>query len=146
MNGGFRPMRSPSIEVNVMSRLLEIRTYRLKPGTLDAFHHAMHTRAVPMLRARGMDVVAYGRSDHEEETYFLARSYASREALEQEQAEFYGSSEWKLGPRSELVDRIETYMNTLIWTSELAVVSMRELNKPTWGSESHSPAAPHVIR
>lgn len=49
-------------------RLLEIRTYRLKPGTLEAFHEAMHARAVPMLRARGMDVVSYGRGDHEEES------------------------------------------------------------------------------
>jgi hypothetical protein len=84
-----------------------------------------------MLRAKGMDVVAYGRSDHEEETYFLARSYVSRKALEREKAEFYGSEDWKLGPRSELVDRIQTYMNTLIWVSETALVSMRELNKRT---------------
>jgi hypothetical protein len=113
-----------------MPRLLEIRTYRLKPGTIDAFHNAVHTKAVPMLLAKGMDVVAYGRSDHEEETYFLVRSYASREALEREQADFYGAEDWKLGPKSALVDRIQTYMNTLIWASELAVESMRELNKP----------------
>ena len=82
-----------------------------------------------MLKARGMDVVAYGRSDHEEETYFLVRAYESRAALEKEQAAFYGSSEWRAGPRSELVDRIETYMNTLIWASEEAVNSMRDLNR-----------------
>ena len=114
-----------------MSRLLEIRTYRLKPGTIEAFHEAVHTKAVPMLRSKGMDVVAYGRSDHEEETYFLVRSYASREALKREQAEFYGSEHWKLGPRGELVDRIETYMNTLVWLSEPAVASMKELNRAT---------------
>lgn len=114
-----------------MSRLLEIRTYRLKPGTIKAFHEAVHTKAVPMLKAKGMDVIAYGRSDHEEETYFLVRSYANREALEREQAEFYGSEHWRLSPRMELVDRIETYMNTLVWLSDPAVASMRELNKPT---------------
>lgn len=113
-----------------MTRLLEIRTYRLKPGTMNAFHGAVHTKAVPMLRQKGMDVVAYGRSDHEEETYFLMRSYASREALDQEQAAFYGSSDWRSGPRSDLVDRIESYLNTLIWASEAAVESMRQLNGP----------------
>lgn len=112
-----------------MPRLLEIRTYRLKPGEMDAFHHAVQTRAVPMLRENGMDVVAYGRSDHEEDTYFLIRAYASRETLENEQAEFYGSEAWKAGPRSELVDRIETYMNTLLWASESAIESLRELNQ-----------------
>jgi quinol monooxygenase YgiN len=113
-----------------MPRLIEIRTYRLLPGTIDAFHHAMHAQAVPMIKAKGMDVVAYGRSDHEEETYFLIRSYASREALEREQAAFYGSDDWRLGPRSELVDRIQTYVNTLLWVSDSAVTSMRELNPP----------------
>jgi quinol monooxygenase YgiN len=113
-----------------MTRLLEIRTYRLKPGTLEAFHDAVHTKAVPMLKAKGMDVVAYGKSDHEEETYYLVRSFTNRESLEREQAAFYGSNDWRSGPRSELVDRIETYMNTLIFASESAVASMRELNKP----------------
>ncbi len=112
-----------------MPRLLEIRTYRLNPGELDAFHHAVHTKAVPLLKSKGMDVVAYGRSDHEEETYFLARAYTSREALEKEQAEFYGSEEWKTGPRSDLVDRIDTYVNTLIWASDSAIDSLRELNR-----------------
>lgn len=128
-NTYLNPSQSNS-KVDTMKRLLEIRTYRLKPGTTDAFHHAVHTLAVPMLRAKGMDVVAYGRSDHEEETYFLARSYSSREALDAEQAAFYISDDWRLGPRSALVDRIETYMNTLIWASETAVASMRELNQP----------------
>jgi len=113
-----------------MTRLLEIRTYRLKPGTLEAFHDAVHTKAVPMLKAKGMDVVAYGKSDHEEETYYLVRSFTNRESLEREQAAFYGSNDWRSGPRSELVNRIETYMNTLIFASESAVASMRELNKP----------------
>lgn len=113
-----------------MTRLIEIRTYRLLPETINAFHQAMHTLAVPMLRAKGMDVVAYGRSDHEEETYFLIRSYQNREALEREQAAFYGSDDWRLGPRRELVDRIQTYVNTLLWLSDSAVASMRELNPP----------------
>ncbi|MBI1773053.1 MAG: NIPSNAP family protein [Burkholderiales bacterium] len=112
-----------------MARLVEIRTYRLKPGTEDTFHHAVHTLAVPMLKSRNMDVVAYGHSDHEEATYYMIRSYASRAALEAEQDAFYGSAEWKNGPRAELVDRIETYMNTLVWLSNEGVDSMRELNK-----------------
>lgn len=113
-----------------MKRLLEIRTYRLKPGTLDDFHRAMHERAVPMLRSKGMDVVSYGRSDHEEESYHLVRAYASREALEAEQAAFYGSTGWREGPRSALVDRIETYLNTLLWLSPEGVDSLRALNEP----------------
>jgi hypothetical protein len=90
----------------------------------------MHNLAVPMLMKAGMDVVAYGSSNHEEETYFLVRAYQSREALEREQQKFYSSAEWKDGPRSRLVDNIETYLNTLLWSSEEAINCMRELNQP----------------
>lgn len=113
-----------------MKRLIEIRTYRLKPGTLPAFHEAVHTQAVPMLQRKGMDVVAYGRCDHEEETYHLVRAYDSREALEAQQSEFYGSAEWREGPRSALVDRIETYLNTLLWVSPEGIDSMRLSGAP----------------
>jgi hypothetical protein len=97
---------------------------------MTAFHEAVHTKSVPMLKARAMDVVAYGTSDYEEETYFLARSYASREALEQEQSAFYGSEDWKQGPRREIVDCIDTYLNTLLWISEDGIESMRQHNQP----------------
>jgi quinol monooxygenase YgiN len=112
-----------------VKRLLEIRTYRLKAGTVASFHQVMHAQAVPMLRHKGMDVVAYGRSDHEEETYFLIRAYDDREALQREQDAFYASADWKSGPRLALVDRIETYINTLLWVSAEAADSIRELNR-----------------
>ena len=108
-----------------MKRLIEVRTYRLMPGTAVDFHAAMHKFAVPMIRNAGMDVVAYGRSDHEEETYFLIRSYENREALEAKQAAFYRSIQWKEGPRPALVERIETYLNTLLWASPEAIESLR---------------------
>lgn len=112
-----------------MPRLVEIRTYRLKPGVAEAFHEAVHTLAVPMLKSRNMDVVAYGHSDHEEASYYMIRSYANRAALEAEQNAFYSSDEWKNGPRAALVDRIDTYLNTLVWLSDEGINSMRELNK-----------------
>ncbi len=77
-----------------------------------------------------MDVVAYGASDHEEETYFLIRAYKNREALVAEQTHFYGSRQWKEGPRVALIDRIDTYLNTLIWTSPQAIEDIRINNVP----------------
>ncbi len=111
-----------------MSLLIEIRTYRLKSSSHDVFHEAMCDRAVPFIRSKGMDVVAFGASDHEEQTYFLIRAYKNRSALEAEQTEFYSSPEWQNGPRQDLVDHIETYMNTLITLSPEAVESIRTYN------------------
>lgn len=113
-----------------MNRLLEIRTYRLKPGTLQQFHAAMRDEAVPMIRARGMDVVCHGHSDHESESYYLVRAYANRPSLEAEQNAFYNSVEWIDGPRKSLIVHIETYLNTLLCASDDAVASMRTLNPP----------------
>ncbi|OYU12486.1 MAG: hypothetical protein CFE38_05500 [Comamonadaceae bacterium PBBC1] len=42
-------------------RTIEIRTYRLKPGTSAQFEVAMQN-ALPMVRA-AVDVVAFGRAD-----------------------------------------------------------------------------------
>jgi NIPSNAP len=114
--------------MNSSLRLIEIRTYRLKPHSLQLFHSVMHTKAVVMLRTKGMDVVSYGASNHEHESYFLIRAYADRKALEDEQNAFYNSNEWKQGPRPELIEHIDTYMNTLIWLDDAAVDSIRQSN------------------
>lgn len=54
-------------------RKIEIRTYRLKLGASAQFEAAMQN-ALLMVRA-AMDVVAFGRTDHEGQTYFLNRAY-----------------------------------------------------------------------
>jgi hypothetical protein len=56
--------------LEMTTRLVEIRTYLLKSGTLEDFHQAMAQHALPMVRGSGMDIVAFGRSQHEQETYF----------------------------------------------------------------------------
>ncbi|MFN9280004.1 MAG: hypothetical protein ACOVPA_14920 [Rubrivivax sp.] len=38
--------------------------------------------------------------------------------------------QWTQGPRALLVDRIDTYVNTLLWCSEEGVAAMRRLNAP----------------
>lgn len=108
-------------------RIVEIRTYKLKPGTapqfLDAFQHAL-----PLLRDSGMDIVAFGRSDHEHESFFLVRAYSDRVALEEQQHAFYSSARWRNGPRGPLVACIEEYLNTLLWMPDQAVEDLRLCN------------------
>ncbi len=101
-----------------VNRLPEFRTYCLKPGTLHAFHQVMRQRAVPMIRADGMD----------EERYCLVRAYADCQALETEQAAFYRATEWREGPRQALVVHIDTSLNTLLWMADDAVERLRTLN------------------
>jgi hypothetical protein len=110
-------------------RLVEIRAYRLKPGTRAQFHAAVTERALPMVRAFGMDVVAHGPVANDENGYFLVRSFASLAELTQQEDEFYGSAPWRAGPREALVSRIETYLDTLLWLSPSSIADLRAGNR-----------------
>ena len=111
-------------------RLVEIRAYRLKPGTRDDFHAAVTQLALPMVRAYGMDVVTHGPVPNDDNGYFLVRSFASLAELTAQEEEFYGSAPWREGPRESLVSRIETYIDTLLWLGPDAVADLRAGNPP----------------
>lgn len=110
------------------ARLVEVRTYRLKPGHSERFVAAM-ADALPMVRASGMDVVAFVRSEHEHESYCLIRAYADREQLVAQQDAFYGSDAWRQGPRQALVDCLQDYLNTLLWLSPQSIEDLRSRNR-----------------
>jgi hypothetical protein len=40
--------------------------------------------------------------------YVLVRAFESHEARQEQEARFYGSSEWRSGPREAIVSRIES--------------------------------------
>jgi hypothetical protein len=91
-----------------VKRLLEIRSYNLKPGTLDEFHRLVTEQSVPMLLRWGVDLVAYGPSPHDPDSYFLMRAYADDAERQASQDAFYGSDEWREGPRQAILDCIES--------------------------------------
>jgi hypothetical protein len=113
-----------------MNRLVEIRSYKLKPGSAVELHRIVSEQAVPMLREWGTDVVAFGPSAHEADTYFLVRSYENLADLNTRQDAFYGSGAWRSGPREAVVEKIGSYLNTVLWLSQEAIDNLRILNSP----------------
>ncbi|ONI81713.1 NIPSNAP family protein [Actinosynnema sp. ALI-1.44] len=97
--------------------ILEIRTYRLKPGTIDDFVSIMRDEVTPLLAAAGIHVVASGASmvseDGDEEAY-LIRAFDSVEQREELEGAFYGSDIWRQGPRESVVSRIESYHTVVL--------------------------------
>ncbi len=89
-----------------MSRFIEIRAYDLRPGTRAEFHRLVLAESLPMLLRWDVDVVAFGPSRHDDDSYFLIRSYASLEERQRSQDAFYGSEEWRQGPREAIVSCI----------------------------------------
>jgi hypothetical protein len=102
-------------------RILEIRTYRLKAGTGARFHRAVVEKSMPMLERWGVEVVAYGRSLDDEDLYFLVRAYASLDDLRESQDAFYGSDEWRQGPREEIISMIESDISVVVPIGAIAV-------------------------
>ncbi|WP_037604555.1 NIPSNAP family protein [Streptacidiphilus rugosus] len=106
---------------------LEIRTYRLVPGTRADFVRAMREEAIPLLRQAGIRVVDSGPSlsdeDGHEEAY-LIRAFASLAEHRDQEAAFYGSEAWLKGPREAIVSRIESYHSVVIEAPESAAQAL----------------------
>lgn len=63
------------------SRVVEILQYRLKTGTGRTFHRIMQDISVPLHVEQGIDVVAYGCSRHDADSYFLLRAFENEEEM-----------------------------------------------------------------
>lgn len=97
-----------------MNHLVEIRSYTLKPGTRDEFHRLFMEEAFPMLKRWNADVVAYGPSLHDEDSYYLMRRFDSLTDRDQSENDFYGSEEWRQGPREAILALIENYTEVVL--------------------------------
>ncbi len=97
-----------------MNHFLEIRSYNLKPGTRDEFHRLFLEEAYPMLKRWNVDVVAYGPSLHDENSYYLMRRFDSLADREQSENVFYGSDECRQGPREAIIALIENYTEIML--------------------------------
>lgn len=109
--------------------IVEIRSYNLKPGTRDRFHHVFVTEALPMLARWKVDVVAYGPSLHDSDSWFLMRGYASPEERQRSEDAFYGSDEWKKGPREAILAAIENYTTVVIRVDNATLDSLRKTGR-----------------
>src|SRR6267142_4863695 len=72
-------------------RFVEIRSYNLKPGRCDRFHRTFLTAALPMLERWKVDVVAYGPSLHDADSYYLMRAYPRVEPRQRRRSEEHTS-------------------------------------------------------
>lgn len=109
-----------------MLRFVEIRAYNLKPGVRDLFHQLAVREAVPMLQRWKVDVVAYGPSLHDSDSYYLMRAYSSPEDRQRSQDAFYGSDEWRNGPREPILASIESYTTIATWLDDATVRGLRK--------------------
>ncbi|WP_242104555.1 NIPSNAP family protein [Lysobacter sp. M2-1] len=108
-----------------IKRAVEIRSYEAQPGTREAFHALMSDQAVPMLRRWNVDVVAYGPSGHDADSYFLIRAYRDVAERDASQDAFYGSDEWRNGPRQAILAPIRHYTSIVMSLDEACIDALR---------------------
>jgi ketosteroid isomerase-like protein len=105
--------------------LLEIRSYNLKPGEREHFHERFVRDSLPLLRKWKVDVVAFGPSTHDRDTYFLMRAFSSLEARNRDEDAFYASPEWRDGPREAVLAAIENYTTLIITVDRATLEGLR---------------------
>lgn len=108
-----------------MTHYVEIRSYSLKPSTRDEFHRLFLEKALPMLQRWKVDVVTYGPSLHDSDSYFLMRRYDSLAQREESENAFYGSDEWRQGPREAILALIESYTEIVLEVDEAILQGLR---------------------
>lgn len=118
-----------------VSRIVEIRSYNLKPGTRDRFHQLFVKTSLPMLHRWKVDVVAFGPSEHDADSWFLMRGFPSLEARQQSEDAFYASEEWIKGPREAVLADIVSYATVIISIDQATLAGLRKTGSREPGAE-----------
>jgi hypothetical protein len=107
-------------------RLLEIRSYELKPGTRGEYDRLFREEASLLLERHGIDVVAYGNSVGDPNGYYLMRAFDDLEDRTRREEAFYSSPEWRQGPREAVISRIAVYTDALIEIDDETIEALRQ--------------------
>ena len=108
------------------TRVVEIRSYNLKPGTRDHFQALFEREALPLLKRWKVDVVAYGPSPHDADSWFLMRGFASVAQRQKDEDAFYASDEWTKGPRAAVLAGIDTYATIVVSVDSATLNGLRQ--------------------
>lgn len=123
---GAPPLRADTAQAKVV----EIRSYNLKPGTRDRFQRTFLAEALPMLKRWKVDVVSYGPSRHDQDSWFLMRAFDGVEQRQKDEDAFYGSEEWKQGPRERILADIVSYTTVVIPVDAQTLDGLRRTGAP----------------
>ncbi|HHA1671527.1 TPA: NIPSNAP family protein [Enterobacter roggenkampii] len=108
-----------------MNKTVEILQYILYKNTGTRFHSIMQEISVPLHQRYGIDVVSFGNSLHDIDSYYLIRAFESAEAMDAMLDVFYSSSDWRNGPREEIISCIKKSIKVLIKLPSISVDGLR---------------------
>lgn len=94
--------------------VIEMRTYKLKPGLRAQFLEIFRTRSMPAHAKIGMKIAGPFLSIDDPDIFFFMRGFPNLESRQPMKAKFYESEIWKLELENVLMPMIEKYDVVLV--------------------------------
>ena len=97
--------------------IVEVRSYRIKPGRRDEFIRFFETRSVPALRSHGMKILGPLLDLENPNKFVFLRAFPSMEERERMKNDFYEGDLWKNELEAIAMPMIDSYDVILCETS-----------------------------
>ena len=97
--------------------IVEVRSYRIKPGRRAEFIEFFETRSIPALRSHGMKVMGPLLDIENPNRFMWLRSFPSMDDREQMKDAFYEGDLWKNELEAIAMPMLDSYDVTLCETS-----------------------------
>lgn len=75
--------------------IVEVRTYRVKPGLRDRFIEFFHRHAIPLQRAKGMTIAGPFLDTEDRDVFIWLRGFPSLDERDRMKRDLYEGEEWK---------------------------------------------------
>jgi hypothetical protein len=109
-----------------MKTVIEMRTYRMRPGKRAQFLEIFVNRAMPLHRQIGMKIIGPMLSLEDPDVLFFMRAFPDRSLRDPMKAQFYEGPLWK--------DELEQIVMPLIEKFDVVLVEDSEGLFPRWES------------
>ena len=97
--------------------IVEVRSYRIKPGRRDAFIRFFETRSIPALRSHGMKILGPLLDLENPNKFVFLRGFPSMDERERMKNDFYEGDLWKNELEAIAMPMIDSYDVILCETS-----------------------------
>ena len=94
--------------------IIEMRTYKTKPGCRARFLEIFHSKSVPAHAEIGMKILGPWISIEDPDVFFFMRGFPDLESREPMKAKFYEGELWKSELESVLMPMLEKYEVVLV--------------------------------
>jgi hypothetical protein len=94
--------------------IIEMRTYKLKPGKRTEFMEIFRSRSMPAHAEIGMKILGPWLSIEDPDTFFFMRGFPDLDSREPMKAKFYEGELWKAELEQVLMPMIERYDVVLV--------------------------------